>query len=83
MGEAWTCACTLHVSDRMGNRCVAGGAPILVDVDSSEVETRMHDNENGSYKLEWRGKIAGAYKTQVRATAGPPSPSPTLLRPFL
>ena len=82
VGDAWTCNCTLHVSDRMGNRCVAGGAPILVDVDNPEIESQVHDNDNGSYTLEWRGKIAGTYKTQVRIDGAHVLGSPCIFKLF-
>lgn len=41
VGDAWTCSVELHASDKMGNPCVTGGAPIIVDVDSDHLESQV------------------------------------------
>ena len=67
VGDEWSCTCTLNVVDRMGNRCVTGGANIMVDVDLPEkFFSQITDNNDGSYTLQWRGTTASEYKTQVR-----------------
>lgn len=66
VGDDWSCTCTLHAADRMGNRCIAGGAKIVVDCGKDPVDTRCTDNEDGSYTLQWKGKAAGLFRTQVR-----------------
>ena len=80
VGDDWSCTCTLHVSDKMGNGCIAGGAPIVVDVESDAVTSRCVDNSDGSYTLEWRGKISGSYKTQVRIDGAHVLGSPTYIK---
>jgi len=81
VGESWTCSCTLFASDRMGNRCVTGGAPIKVDVDSPSIfESQCTDNGDGSYTLEWRGMVSGTYTTQVRIDGVHVIGSPTTVK---
>ena len=71
---------TLKVSDRMGNRCLEGGAPIVVDVEADAVQSRCIDNEDGSYTLEWKGTVSGSFKTQVRIHGAHVVGSPTIIK---
>lgn len=65
----------------MGNRCISGGAPIVIDMENAApVETRCVDNENGSYTLAWRGKVSGSFKTQVKIDGANVIFSPTIIK---
>ena len=69
---------TMHVSDRMAIG-IAGGAPIVVDVDNPEIESRS--TTTTAARTGWgRGKIAEAYMTQVRIDGAHVLGSPCLLR---
>ena len=80
VGDDWSCSCTLFVSDKMGNRCVTGGAPIIADADSPDIQAQCTDNANGSYTLQWRGMVSGTYKTQVRIDGVHVIGSPTTIK---
>ena len=82
VGDDWSCECVLAVSDRMGNWCVVGGAPILIDVDGkdAEISATCEDNENGTYTLKWKGKVSGAFKTQVKIDGAHVLGSPTTIK---
>ena len=94
VGESWSCTCTLRAADRMGNRCVRGGAPVVMEVHSSAAAawharpatddseaTRLHgrvvDQDNGSYLLQWKGRLAGTFHTSVRIAGTHVVGSPT------
>lgn len=81
VGDEWTCECTLHALDRMGNRCETGGAGIVVE-SSEEVTSQCTDNGDGSYKLEWKGTVSGTYKTAVRIDGVHVLGSPTTIKMF-
>ena len=82
VGDGFSCSCTLAVSDRMGNRCVSGGANIVVDVNSPDAQSQCTDLENGSYKLEWKSTRSGTYKTQVKIDGVHVIGSPTTVKMF-
>ena len=61
----------MRTRDKMGNFCSAGGANVkivhLPDRENShmEVDTKVIDRKDGSYKLEWRSKSSGTFRTRV------------------
>jgi hypothetical protein len=79
VGDDWTCECTLHALDRMGNRCETGGAGIVVE-NNDDIESQCTDNGDGSYKLEWKGTRSGTYKTAVRIDGVHVIGSPTTIK---
>ena len=84
VGEDWSCTCTLHVVDRMGNRCVTGGAGIVVDIEhgGDKMHAKVDDNDDGSYKLSWRGTVSGTYTTRIRIDGVHVHGSPTPIKMF-
>lgn len=61
------CSQTLVTSDRVGNKCISGGANVDVVVPNpSGVETDIADQGDGSYVLSWRSKASGTFKARVR-----------------
>jgi hypothetical protein len=73
---------TLRVSDKMGNRCMAGGAPIVVSTDSNDAQSNCIDNGDGSYSLHWKSTRAGTYKTHVKIDGVHVIGSPTTMKMF-
>ena len=63
VGEAGSV--TIATSDRMGNKCKVGGAPLRVESKSKELTTSHIDNENGTYELQWIGEVSGKYEINV------------------
>ena len=55
--------------DRMGNRCLVGGAPLQVWVaqhtEDEEIQTKCIDNGDGTYLVQWFGNVAGTYTLHV------------------
>ena len=57
------CRVVLKASDMMGNACEAGGATIVCSGGDKKIEilSRVVDNNDGTYLLEWRSKVAGVF----------------------
>ena len=61
------CRVLLTTMDKMGNRCSSGGANVQCYCAEQDVVTRVTDNADGSYALEWRSKVSGLFDAHVRA----------------
>ena len=77
VGEAGSV--TIVTSDRMGNRCQVGGAPLRVETKSKELRTSHVDNEDGTYALQWIGEVSGKYELNVTISDVNVTGSPTML----
>lgn len=77
VGEAGSV--TIVTSDRMGNRCVVGGAPLRVETKSKELRTDHADNGDGTYALQWMGEVSGKYELNVTIGDVNVTGSPTML----
>ena len=77
VGEAGSV--TIVTSDRMGNRCVVGGAPLRVETKSKELRTDHADNGDGTYALQWMGEVSGKYELNVTIGSVNVTGSPTML----
>ena len=55
----------IATSDRMGNRCVVGGAPLRVETKSKDLRTSQIDQGDGTYALQWLGEVSGKYEINV------------------
>ena len=64
------CSLGLHTADKMGNPCIVGGAAVRISVDHEDVEADVIDNNDGTYKLQWRSKYSGTFRTRVMVEAG-------------
>lgn len=70
---------TIFTSDRMGNRCHVGDAPLLVESKNKDLRTSQVDNQDGSYALEWLGEVSGKYELNVTIDGVNVTGSPTEL----
>ena len=59
------CKMTMHAADRVGNSCTCGGAKVQIMCESSDMVTKVTDNEDGTYLLRWKSKKSGTFKTRV------------------
>lgn len=78
VGEA-SSGLELVTSDKMGNRCLVGGAPVQVKCTRDEVETSCVDKGDGTYMLHWSSKVSGTYRLHVTIGGLDVSGSPTAL----
>ena len=46
----------VHLSDSMGNRCIEGGEPLKVSLDTKHVEASFEDSGDGAYLISWHGE---------------------------
>ena len=72
------CRVVLKASDMMGNACEAGGATIVCSGGHKKIEilSRVVDNNDGTYLLEWRSKVAGVFDAHVSVDGVPILGSP-------
>ena len=72
------CRVVLKASDMMGNACEAGGATIVCSGGDKKIEilSRVVDNNDGTYLLEWRSKVAGVFDAHVSVDGVPILGSP-------
>ena len=72
------CRVVLKASDMMGNACEAGGATIVCSGGDKKIEilSRVVDNNDGNYLLEWRSKVAGVFDAHVSVDGVPILGSP-------
>ncbi len=56
---------TLRTADKMGNYCTSGGADVKLVCTPEGPVTKVHDNKDGTYLLEWRSKASGTFKSRV------------------
>lgn len=66
------CSIVVKLSDRMGNYCTSGGADLKCKTElngrhgeSAPVSQRVHDMEDGSYKISWQSQVSGTYLVSV------------------
>ena len=52
---------TVVSGDRMGNRCLVGGAPLQVTCSDEQLRTTCIDKGDGAYTVQWFGNMAGRY----------------------
>jgi hypothetical protein len=70
------CRVVLKASDMMGNACEAGGATIVCSGGDKRIESRVVDNNDGTYLLVWRSKVAGVFDAHVSVDGVPILGSP-------
>ena len=56
---------TLISSDRMGNRCLIGGAKVKVSCPNQKLATSVDDGGDGTYTIRWKSNVAGTYTMHV------------------
>lgn len=56
---------TLRTADKMGNFCTSGGADIKLLCLPEGPSTKVKDNGDGTYLLEWRSKASGNFRSRV------------------
>ena len=59
------CSLVIHAADRMGNFCSAGGAKVQLLCDNADIRSHVEDNKDGTYRLKWKSKMSGTFKTRV------------------
>jgi hypothetical protein len=70
----------IFAADKMGNQCIKGGANVKIIVDSDgAVEALTTDNEDGSYRFQWRSHKSGTYSVAVTIDGVAVGGSPTML----
>ena len=65
LGDEDGCSCIVAAFDKMGNACVAGGANVKSMSPDADIESRVKDNGDGSYTVEWRSKNSGVFEVHV------------------
>ena len=78
VGEQWR-GMVMFAADKIGNRCVNGGANVQIHVDHEGVEAICTDNGDGSYGFKWRSERSGTYQVAVTINSIPVIGSPTTL----
>jgi hypothetical protein len=66
--------------DRMGNRCIEGGAPVNVDAKTDMLKTSYVDNKDGTYNIQWIGEVSGTYAIHITIDGLHVTGSPTELK---
>jgi len=56
---------TLRTADKMGNYCIAGGADVKLVCEAKGPVTKVRDNKDGTYLLEWLSMASGTFKSRV------------------
>jgi hypothetical protein len=69
----------LVTSDRMGNRCLVGSAPVNIHCPNTAVSCQCIDKGDGTYSLHWQSQAAGEYKIHVTIDGLDVAGSPTTL----
>lgn len=75
-GTTSGCRLLLQTRDQMGNLCVRGGADVKLQAwrgtslqpspdDLEAVHKSVHDNDDGSFRLEWKSKYSGTFTTRI------------------
>ena len=72
----------LKTSDKMANACIVGGAEVRISSDYPGITSEVIDNGDGSYRLEWRCKVAGTFTTRVMVNNEEVIGSPTTFSLF-
>ena len=83
VGTNGGCQLTLLASDKMGNRCTTGGASVSCSSavkDQEKVDSRVIDNDDGTYTLEWKSKHSGYFEVNVTIDGLDVLGSPTMMR---
>ena len=75
-GDKWR-EIVVFTADKIGNRCVTGGAKVSINVDCVNVQTNCIDNANGSYRLQWRSQRSGTFSVSITIDDVPVAGSPT------
>ena len=78
VGEKWR-GMVVYAADKIGNRCIKGGAKVQIHVDHEAVEATCTDHDDGSYSFKWRSQRAGTYSIAVTIDGTPVLGSPTTL----
>ena len=66
--------------DRMGNRCIEGGAPVNVDAKTDMLKMSYVDNKDGTYDIQWIGEVSGTYAIHITIDGLHVTGSPTELK---
>lgn len=62
------CQLTVRTADKMGNMCISGGEPaakVAIICDYNAMETKVENNGDGTFLLDWKSKYSGSFKTRV------------------
>lgn len=64
--EKQGCKLTLPMCDKMGNRCITGGADVRCScAGQNDVFASTNDNEDGTYALVWRSNQSGLFSVHI------------------
>ena len=73
---------SLGTVDRMGNACYMGGSPVALECDNQAVETKVIDQNDGTYDLQWVVTQTGTFQTVVKIDGRQIINSPATLNVF-